>query len=562
MAVAFVATSSTIYAVSTSQNVSIPTVSIGDLLIATVMHRDTLTPETGWTFVASATGSLTSPSVDQTVSVYKRVAQSGDSGSSTTWSQATSQRIATNIAAFSGDASLAVDDFATSNQTDVNTNLTPFAEVSPTDNFVGFAVGSNILANASPSATSVTPEAGWTLLSPSSIVENRLGISHKGLGASELTSGDYTHSFTSDTTGTSSVTLIISDASPVRPDIRATQIPILALGDVVPDSRITQSSFLVLSDVSPTARVTQLLALSLIEVIPDIRITQIPILVLADHVPCITKWAQTWTITRTDGQVFAFTSLDRNLTYRGVVHKSCDSLSSTATEMSSSAGSTGSMELAGLISDSSIKDIDLFNGLFDGANVEIWLVPWEDVGGEIPVRLLEGTLGDATQGLNGFVTEIITPGATMRQKPLLDFYTPGCPYKLGDSRCGFDLDTLEVTGSVTGLTIPNSPNSANKRVFIDSSRSEADGFFELGEVTWTSGDNNGLSVEVKDFTGTTFVLWRSLLKPIQIGDTYTAKPGCDKTVETCKTKFNIFVNYGGFPDVPGQDRIVQTPDSK
>lgn len=345
-------------------------------------------------------------------------------------------------------------------------------------------------------------------------------------------------------------------------DARVTQSPVLVLASGDSDTRVTQSVFLVLIEEQPDARITQSPVLVLAEFDSDTRITQSVALALVDQVPCITKWAQTWTITRKDSQVFAFTSLDRNLTYRGVVHKSCDSLSSTATEMSSSAGSTGSMELAGLISDSSIKDIDLFNGLFDGANVEIWLVPWENVGGEIPVRLLEGTLGDATQGLNGFVTEIITPGATMRQKPLLDVYTPGCPYKLGDSRCGFDLDTLEVTGSVTGLTIPNSPNSANKRVFIDSSRSEADDFFELGEVTWTSGDNNGLSVEVKDFTGTTFVLWRSLLKPIQIGDTYTAKPGCDKTVDTCKTKFNIFVNYGGFPDVPGQDRIVQTPDSK
>ncbi len=345
-------------------------------------------------------------------------------------------------------------------------------------------------------------------------------------------------------------------------DARVTQSPVLVLASGDSDARVTQGVFLVLIEEQPDARITQSPILVLAEFDSDTRITQSVALALVDQVSCITKWAQTWTITRTDGQVFAFTSLDRNLTYRGVVHKSCDSLSSTATEMSSSAGSTGSMELAGLISDSSIKDTDLFNGLFDGANVEIWLVPWEDVGGEIPVRLLEGTLGDATQGLNGFVTEIITPGATMRQKPLLDVYTPGCPYKLGDSRCGFDLDTLEVTGSVTGLTIPNSPNSANKRVFIDSSRAEAEGFFELGEVTWTSGDNVGLSVEVKDFTGATFVLWRSLLKPIQIGDTYTAKPGCDKTEPTCKDKFNIFVNYGGFPDVPGQDRIVQTPDSK
>jgi len=49
---------------------------------------------------------------------------------------------------------------------------------------------------------------------------------------------------------------------------------------------------------------------------------------------------------------------------------------------------------------------------------------------------------------------------------------------------------------------------------------------------------------------------------VQVGDTYTAKPGCDKSAEICKTKFDNFINFGGFPDVPGQDRIASTPDAK
>jgi uncharacterized phage protein (TIGR02218 family) len=50
--------------------------------------------------------------------------------------------------------------------------------------------------------------------------------------------------------------------------------------------------------------------------------------------------------------------------------------------------------------------------------------------------------------------------------------------------------------------------------------------------------------------------------PIQLGDEYEARPGCDKTPETCKTKFSNFANFGGFPDVPGRDAISKTPDSK
>lgn len=330
----------------------------------------------------------------------------------------------------------------------------------------------------------------------------------------------------------------------------------------MPDSRITQSALLALYEDSPPIRVTQTPALVLALFDTDIRTTQVPVLVLADHVECITKWAQTWTITRTDGQVFAFTSLDRDLTFRGVTHKACDSLLASATEMSSALGSVGSMELAGLISDASIKDEDLYNGLFDGADVEIWVVPWENSGGEIPFRILAGTLGDVQQGLNSFSAEIVTPGATMKQKPLVEIVTPGCRYELGDTRCAFDLSTLEVSGSVTGAQAQATINAGNRRIFMDSARTEDARHFEYGEVTWTSGDNVGLSTEVKDFAGGTFTLWTPVLHRISIGDTYTARPGCDKTAAVCKAKFNNFVNYGGYPDVPGQDRISKTPDAK
>lgn len=343
--------------------------------------------------------------------------------------------------------------------------------------------------------------------------------------------------------------------------VRNTQAPFLVLTEGSADTRITQSVMLALFLPGAATRVTQSIFLLPTEFEADTRVTQSMHLAVVDQVNCLTRWAQTWTITRTDGEVFAFTSLDRDLIYRGVTHKACDSLSSTATEMSSALGSTGSMELSGIISDSSITEIDLYNGLFDGALVEIWVVPWSNSGGEIPFRLLAGTLGDVSQGVTGFTAEIVTPGATMQQKPLLDVYTPGCRYKLGDTRCAFDLPTLEVTGVVTQLTIPTSPNSASKRVFIDSTRTEVLGFFDLGEVTWTSGDNIGISSEIKSFDGTAFVLWSALLKRIQIGDTYTALPGCDKTIEVCKTKFDNFVNFGGFPDVPGQDKVQQTPDS-
>ena len=122
--------------------------------------------------------------------------------------------------------------------------------------------------------------------------------------------------------------------------VRDTQSVVLALSEGAPDTRITQSVMLVMFAPAAGARITQSPVLVLAEVDADTRITQSPVLVLADVVACLTKWTQTWTITRKDGLVLAFTALDRDINYRGVLHRACDSLSATATEMASSMGST------------------------------------------------------------------------------------------------------------------------------------------------------------------------------------------------------------------------------
>jgi uncharacterized phage protein (TIGR02218 family) len=45
---------------------------------------------------------------------------------------------------------------------------------------------------------------------------------------------------------------------------------------------------------------------------------------------------------------------------------------------------------------------------------------------------------------------------------------------------------------------------------------------------------------------------------IQVGDIFTIVAGCDKLKETCIAKFNNILNFRGFPDVPGIDKLLAT----
>lgn len=279
--------------------------------------------------------------------------------------------------------------------------------------------------------------------------------------------------------------------------------------------------------------------------------------------PCFTHWAQCWKIERTDGVTFGFTSHDRAIERDSVTYLPCNSLNASATELSALLGQIGNAEIGGIISDDAITDADLIAGAFDNARVEVWMVPWGDTS-ESEWRLMVGHIGKVGQGREGYRAEVLTPGAKLQQTALLQPYAPGCRFELGDARCAVDLDALRISGTVSLVAPADIDLASDRRIFADDGRSEADGWFARGMLTWTSGANSGLSSEIKDFVAATgqFTLWEPMPNPIEPGDTFDATPGCDKAWATCTGKFANGINFGGFKDVPLEDDVRKTPDAK
>ena len=65
-------------------------------------------------------------------------------------------------------------------------------------------------------------------------------------------------------------------------------------------------------------------------------------------------------------------------------------------------------------------------------------------------------------------------------------------------------------------------------------------------------------MEVKEFASGQLVLALPMGKSIQVGDGFKVIAGCDKTRETCRTKFSNILNFRGEPDVPGIDQLLMT----
>ena len=291
-------------------------------------------------------------------------------------------------------------------------------------------------------------------------------------------------------------------------------------------------------------------------VIPPVAVSQQAVLILVDGSPCVTERCQLWRIVRRDGVEFRYTSLDRDVFYGGQRFKSCGSLNPSASEDASSLGTVSNIELEGIISDEGITEADLYGGLFDDAYVTVDLVAW-GVAPESPRRLASGWTGELSQGDTGFKMEVLGAGARLDQQALVQMVTPGCRWDFGDARCGVDLEALKVSGTVDG--------SVSRSIFTATLSGGAGGLqWENGTVRFTSGPNEGQRLEVRsvDFAVGVIDLWPSAAYRAEPGDSFDLYPGCDKARDGGCTVYANVINHGGFPDVPGSDSILETPDAQ
>lgn len=343
----------------------------------------------------------------------------------------------------------------------------------------------------------------------------------------------------------------------------ASQAAALALGGGEPEARGSQVAVMALGSVRPDASASAAAVLALGVVVPDVPASQAVVLVLAEEVPCVTRWSQCWLFKRLDGEEFCFTAHDRPVEFMGRTFEPCSSLMPTAVEAATDLGAVGNMELSGIIDADALDEFDLYAGKFDGARVEVWEVPWDASDGSIPRRLAAGNIGAVSHGRDGFSAEVLGLGARMGQQALTQVVTAACRWRFGSPECGKDLGPLTEAAAVSGIGGPG-----DRRTFVASALagSFGDGYFANGVVTWTSGDNEGVSSHVKEYDGDTgtFILWDLLPKPPTAGDGFTVTPGCTLAKEGPNgcLFWNNFVNFGGFPDVPGEDAISETPDAK
>lgn len=324
----------------------------------------------------------------------------------------------------------------------------------------------------------------------------------------------------------------------------------------------SQQAILAAGEMIPDARAGQMAILAAGYVTPPVAASQQVILVMADAHPCASRLCQVWLLRRRDGVEFAFTSHDEPVRFMGRWFSPCASLNPSAVEAASDMAAVGNMELSGIIDAEGITEFDLYAGKFDDCRVDVWEVPWFGAFPH-PIRLASGTMGSVSHGRDGFKGEVLGPGAKMQQQSVTQVVTAACRFTFGDARCTKDLGPLTETATVAAVSASAPFRTFRADALIGSG---PEGYFSRGVVTWTSGPNEGVRSEVKEYdpaTGTV-VLWTLLPSPATAGDAFTISPGCTLAKDGdmgCVYWANL-INFGGFPDVPGDDATSETPIAK
>jgi uncharacterized phage protein (TIGR02218 family) len=113
---------------------------------------------------------------------------------------------------------------------------------------------------------------------------------------------------------------------------------------------------------------------------------------------------------------------------------------------------------------------------------------------------------------------------------------------------------------VAGITGIRSVNTTYPTSVFTVDVDQATAYFNEGLITFTSGDNFGITREIRDYTANNDVhLYLPLGNPVQAGDQVSMVRGDDKRHTTCRDTFNNLVNFGGFPSIPGIAQVYRNP---
>lgn len=325
-----------------------------------------------------------------------------------------------------------------------------------------------------------------------------------------------------------------------------------------------------------------------------------------------------WKIVRQDGQSFFFTQHDEDIIFDGDTYVSAAGFNASAIS-NDAAMSVDNLEVVGFLQ-GDFNERAIRAGLFDRANVYLFLVNWADTSmGQVKLR--RGWTGEVVFSSQGYFKSELRGLAQALTQRVGRIFTPMCDADLGDIRCRVPISPavrLNSTAYTVGTyirvatTLGDGSEVYENRIYLCTTSGvtagaqpvynttvgatttdgsavftsvqawtrhavvtgvtdrktftisvldarDVDGWFNLGVATFETGDNAGRGLEVKSWTqsGGHVSVYMSYGYDIQVGDKLRIFPGCDKTMRGAN---GCALKFGNRLNFRGMDLVPGTDD--
>jgi len=268
----------------------------------------------------------------------------------------------------------------------------------------------------------------------------------------------------------------------------------------------------------------------------------------------VTTLASCWRVVRRDGREFYFTDHDQDIVFEGNTYEAESSYDRTAVANGSDM-SVDNMDVSGILDSEKISEEEMRNGLFNRADVYIFIVNWmhPEYG---PLKVRRGWFGEVTITDTGMFTTEIRGLAQALSHNFIEVYAAECRADFCDFRCKLNIADYEIP---TTVRLALSRDQLALPVdFVEPSQG-----LVPGTIRFVDGDNAGRTVEITGYNATTQTveLFESVAYTIDAGTQIVVAPGCDGSLDSCKS-YNNVINRRAEDYVPGNDELMKYPDAQ
>jgi uncharacterized phage protein (TIGR02218 family) len=199
----------------------------------------------------------------------------------------------------------------------------------------------------------------------------------------------------------------------------------------------------------------------------------------------------------------------------------------------------------------------VFLGIFDKFPVTVYTAYWalnsspaSGIANGVETKFVGQITGFEQVGRSKLDFRVSDMLYLLGQKSPPNVIQASCRHTLYDVNCTLNKVSFSTANSVGA-------GSTTQSINLGTTAPNAPPYYSQGFITFTSGQNSGLTYAIKSQTSSTNILLASQTSfPLTVGDTFTMFAGCDKTPATCNAKFSNLINIGATPFVPNPEVAV------